>query len=598
MRKIKLKYLEMFLAAMDFYDQHLFSEITYTIDIYQLLKNPEFKVMALHIINRALPLITVPEVLTLNSKVVALIDDASNEVREIVYEILIYIYKNLAGQIGLEELERIGTLLLEGILDTDPDIQGSLIKLWSDPDQLPGALDQRMERLFYKIYKKEARNFLTTAAILLLQPAIVDPVSALPLFHYTPGADVRHIERKIDTHWRRNASLTRPPLFVETKALKQSIMTLSTQFDGIRATLPEEGMDTVPFTPTVDPNTFFTSRNMFRSNIVTQESLFVSTQSTALSRRSNIIESQEMSTQQQTGYNHLRQRFLKGQPLYGRLLKASNYSRNNELRQRTARQEQTMKVTLYRRYRDGDFPDLNINSLAILLPLQALLRHDKQITRQVFNELFEASLKIGKARELSLYTEKIGLSTNMIMNSFVSGDPTFVATLLNIAIQNAKLFEIEPKTVKNVAKATNNISLGILYLEERLNLINTSQPYVVWSSPKSERVYAEDHWVQMAELYRCLSEHDHLNVIFANKIKVDPRVPKAISAISEHRFDRADDIWVKILESIVKDKPELDFCYEGHYNCLAALAQWGELEQNVNQQFSSMDEVRFIFKTC
>lgn len=589
----------MFLSAMEFYEK-LYKEIMY-IDIRQLLKNPEFKIMGLHIVNRALPLITPSEVLFLYTDTVALINDASNEVRDIVYEILIYIYKNLRGQIDLKISERTGALLLEGILDTDSDIQGRLIKFWSDPEQLPVSLEKRLERLLCNIYINESKNFLTTATILLLHPAIVDPVSALPLFHYTPGQDVKHIERKIDTNWRRNASLTRPPLFVETKALKQTIETLSTQIDGIRATQATGGdePETVLFTPTVDPNTFFTTRNVFRSNIITQDSFFVSTQSKTLNRRSNLMDSQETSTQTHTGYSHLRQRFLKDQDKIQRekALKAINYRTSNEQKQRTARQEREMNVTLYRRYRDGDFPDLTVNSLAILLPLQALLRHDKHIARQVFIELFAVSVKIGDAQEFSVYNQVIGNRTNTILNSFVSGDPTFVATLFNIAINNAQIFQITPQSVKNVSKATNNISLGILYLEERLNIMDNNdhessrQSHTSWSTRSSNSLATEEHWVQLAELYRCLSEHDVLNGIFANKIDVDRRLPFAINAMAENRFDRADKIWLEILEAMSQEKPEQDFCYQGHFDCLAALGNWDALQQNASQQLTTMDEV-------
>lgn len=47
-------------------------------------------------------------------------------------------------------------------------------------------------------------------------------------------------------------------------------------------------------------------------------------------------------------------------------------------------------VVLYRRYRSGDFPDFFINSLAILMPLQALARKDQHIAKIVFTIVYEA----------------------------------------------------------------------------------------------------------------------------------------------------------------------------------------------------------------
>lgn len=598
-RKIKLKYLEMFLSAMEFYEKsHLYREIIYTIDIRNLLKNPEFKIMGLHIVNRALPLITPTEALFLYTDVVALANDASNEVRDIVYEILIYFYKNFQGHVDLGVLDKIGALLLERILDSDPDIQGRLIQFWSE--ELPISLEKRFEKLLCNINVSESRNFLTTTSILLLHPSIVDPGSLLPLFYYTPPHDVKYVERKIDTNWRRNASFTRPPLFVETKALKQTIQTLSTQIDGVRATQDAMEEDTVTFTPTIDPNTFFTARNVFRSNIVTQDSFFVNTQAKTLDRRSNLTNSQESTSQ--TGFSHLRKRFLRDSDKIQRekALKAINYRTSNEQKQRTAQQEREMSVTLYRRYRDGDFPDLNVNALAILLPLQALLRHDKHTARQVFIELFDVSMRVvgNDAVGKSIYNQTIEMRTNTIMNSFVTGDTTFIATLLDIAINNAKFFSLIPQTVKKVAKTTNNLTLGIIYLEERLNIIEctenqTNKSTNSWDSRSSNNMSVEEHWVQLAELYRCLSEHDVLNGIFANKIETDPKVLKAIDLMAEYRFDLADDIWMDFLQNLRQAKPEQDFGYQAHFDCLAYLGDWDGLQQNVSQQFSTIDEVSY-----
>ena len=65
-------------------------------------------------------------------------------------------------------------------------------------------------------------------------------------------------------------------------------------------------------------------------------------------------------------------------------------------------------VVLYRRYRSGDFPDFLINSLAILMPLQALARKDQHIAKTVFISVFEALIinfkESGAAEELKYYS--------------------------------------------------------------------------------------------------------------------------------------------------------------------------------------------------
>uniref|UniRef100_A0A336M7V8 non-specific serine/threonine protein kinase n=1 Tax=Culicoides sonorensis TaxID=179676 RepID=A0A336M7V8_CULSO len=595
-RNIKLKYLEMFLSGMKYYDKSfLYKEIMSTIDLKQLLRNPDFKVISLHIVNRALPLVSPKEVESLYSEVATLIDDSSSEIRDIVYEILMFIYKELAGQIDLNILTATGSFLVEGILDTDVEIQKILIKFWSDPNQLPSALDKRLEKLLCDIYKANSSNFLTAATLLLLYPAITDPNSALPLFQYTPGPDVKHVERFIDTSWRRSMTFTKPPLFVETKALKKTLHTISTQIEGIQMSQnsSQENPEGVPFTPTIDPSLFFNVRDDFSKSIVTQDSFVVPTQVKTLTRRSNLLETQ-MIANSQSNYGHLRQRFTKQSQNIQRdkAIRAISYRNQRQQESKNAAKERQLSVTLYRRYRDGDFPDLNINALAILLPLQALLKFDKNIARQVLNELFKITSKIGLAREMPIHQSTIANGISRILLKIENSvDMTFVATLFDFAIVNSSVFTMLPETVKNISKASNNITLGILYLEERLNLIDGESDETSLISSVSGNMSVEEHWMQLTDLYRCLSEHDMLNSIFANQIQVDGRLPKAISMMAENRFDLADELWTEILEAINEDKYEYDFSFQSRYDCLASLSDWDALEQNVAPYLAQNEKI-------
>ena len=60
------------------------------------------------------------------------------------------------------------------------------------------------------------------------------------------------------------------------------------------------------------------------------------------------------------------------------------------------------QVGLYRKYRVGELPDIQINYKDVLLPLMAIIKNDSTIATEIFVELFSEiykSLNEKEARE-------------------------------------------------------------------------------------------------------------------------------------------------------------------------------------------------------
>lgn len=600
--RLKQKYLEMFLQAIQYFNGKLYDEMI-MIGIQKLLKISDYQLTALHIINKSLTLIKPLECLRFFKDVTDLINNSPN-IREVVYEILMFIYKNYKTKIEVDNvwIKKTGAMLLDGILDEDQEIRARLIKFWSEEAQLPTTIEKRMAKLLCMIhYSENDSNFLTSVVQLLLFPAVIDSSSKSPLFPYTPKEDDKHSERNIDTNWRRNTQFTRPPLFAETRALKATIETLNTQ----KNSTSSEGVNDILFTPTIDPDILFTSKENFKSQVIAQNSLFVETQHVFLNRRS-ALDTQTVtsvtSTQGGKSFDHLRKRFLKNKNSQQRDKGVNTITRRklNQSQNLVDKKRQILDVTLYRRYRNGEFPDLNINSLAILLPLQALMRCDPITTRDVFIQLFDFSTKLFQNRfQLDSYMMEIGQGIVNIMNDPLANNG-LLAALLNVSFRYPKKIHIPPNTVSTVAKETNNLSLGVLYLEERLITMDPDpEPEETRSSLSSQTSMAsqtELHWLHLAELYRSMSEHDVLNGIFADKLESDSALPKAINDMASGRYDLSVNIWEQILLKYQHTQSiEQDFCFEAYYNCFASLADWETLTKKVSEQLTSMDDVSIIF---
>lgn len=602
--RLKHKYLEMFLQAIQYFDGRFYDEMI-AVGIQKLLKISEYQLTTLHIINKSLALIKPLECLMFYKDVTALINNSS-EIREVVYEILMYIYKNYQTKIEIDKIwiKKTGAMLLDGILDEDQEIRARLIKFWSEEAQLPGTVEKRMAKLLCMMYYSENdSNFLTSVVQLLLFPAVMDTSAKSPLFPYTQAADIKHFECKIDTNWRRNTQFTRPPLFAETRTLKATLETLSTQ----KKFGSDEDANDVLFTPTIDPLTLWTAKENFKSQVTAQHSLFVETQHVFLNRRSGQNTQGEPSSSSSQGgksFNHLRQRFLKSKSSQQRDKVVNAVTRRKLSPNLNEKKRQILDVTLYRRYRDGTFPDLNINKLAILLPLQALMRFDPIMAREVFIQLFDFSTKLFPDRyQLNSYMMEINDGIINIMNETKLANSSLLAALLTVSFRYSKKIHIPPSTVSTVARATNNLSLGVLYLEERLITMDPdpepNETRSLSSSQTSMASQTELHWLHLAEIYRSMSEHDVLNGIFADKLQADSLLPKAINNMAGCRYDLSINIWEEIFMKYQhKLSIEQDFCFEAYYKCIASLADWSHLTEKVSQELTSMEDVSKIFVFC
>lgn len=349
----------------------------------------------------------------------------------------------------------------------------------------------------------------------------------------------------------------------------------------------------VLFEPTLDPIKMSQTSNNFQFG--TSSSLLFSLQPQILDRRSRRTESSTPSnlntteTEKEKSFEFLKQRFIKDKDKKQKIqaIKAVDRRNYNESQDLLSLQRKEKQVILYRKYRTGDLPDLLITNLALLLPLQGLVKRDFILARQVFVAIFNGIIKELKF-EPNQFVQKVSFNIEKILSSTKYCEPVLFGALMELTRIKPELFNISADVIALVAKASNMMTSGLLYLENRLNCdLNDEKNLSKISSTSLDE--ESIHWSKLSEIYHKLSEYDVVAGIFADKLKSNPALTQGLQLETEGDFLGAQKEYLKIINSV--DSIEKDFSYECYYNCFIYMSSWSDLSKTVQSQINDLDEM-------
>ena len=177
----------------------------------------------------------------------------------------------------------------------------------------------------------------------------------------------------------------------------------------------------------------------------------------------------------------------------------------------------SIKISLilicYRKYRIGDFPDIQITHSSLLIPLQELAKKDWLICKDLVVCMVCSLLKDINMRPTNqkLIPRVFENMKEILENS--SGSSSTLAAVLEITL-NFNFIDFEPALVGRVSKHSGLYSLGALYLEKYL--IHCSD--VPEPSKKRKRDESFDRKpnpsIYLARLYESMNEVDVVLSIF------------------------------------------------------------------------------------
>ncbi|KAK0048622.1 DNA-dependent protein kinase catalytic subunit, partial [Biomphalaria pfeifferi] len=548
--------------------------------------------------------------------------------RKIMLEIFMWSYDNYRDMED-EDSATIMSLtkeaLLRGLCDEDFACRLVCLNFWSSNTRLPDGTLERTISMLEAMYSPNTEpHYLAYATNLLLEATSKSPDYQREIFEHALS-ECPFQDYSVHSSWRRRHAVM-TPLFAST-FVTQSMETGQDSLDGgLRAT-----QDMPQFTPTMDmtgtarafnwltqssldtyadpgPSVGASSQLLFNVGSSSQHrNLLIPGQKGEAAAKKTFAwkkitlnnikpaankDETDGSVQSHEDIWRLRRRFVKDQQaqslFYIRRNVKINTLREEILKEQKARREN--QVTLYRKYRIGDLPDIQIKYQYIIAPLQALAHRDSTVARLLFSSLFQAIFcemdKLKTETEIEQLVQQINDSISHILRESLYFFPPFLGSILTILYELRSSLKVSASDVGTSSITSNQQSLGIMVLEE--NLIKSDSTEVANRSKKSRQTRSLPspelaEWIQLSRLYKSANDFDIVQGIFSDQLGTKDQTRKAIEAEARGDFKTANLIYSQIIaQQDWKDgdplEAEVDFWDISRMECLDHLSQWKDLE--------------------
>lgn len=473
--------------------------------------------------------------------------------RSRMYDLLIAIYSNQNVNENIKI--KCKTILIQGLIDNERHIRDKIYLFWSEFANVPTSLLNRFIFILKNLYSTTTEDeFLGYSAYLLMSILTTTEEFDEIVFEH-PLEDCSFEDYRLSTNWRLpNPSVV--PLFANTlHSYEDSSVTdeSNLSFNQLRSTL-----STLNFEPTIqyssDERSLFVSSFEDNSAIINPNKVVLSTKY----KKAN--------------------RFLKDRAKISKQFAEIEVSKKvvNIQKRVDSAKERERKVTIYRNYRKGDFPDIQIKMSAILMPLQALARHDSEIAKILFTDITKCLINKLEETFLKNISESI---TNIFKNSKQFNTNLF-RTLLDIILINKSKIRLAPEIIANVCEASGLISVGTLILEEYLSDIQDASAHGSKTPANTSNNPEINYLVKLAGLYKELEEWGMVQTIFLEKMNSNENVKNAIRAEAEKEWREAQDLYRNLIATDISNERR-DFYYESYFKCFANLGEWSELPKSI-----------------
>ncbi|EDQ84433.1 uncharacterized protein MONBRDRAFT_30238 [Monosiga brevicollis MX1] len=483
-------------------------------------------------------------------------DDA--QVRLLHYQLLMVLYdltltaelKVALGESNTVQRETL-RLLVMAFSDESAIIRRSAEEFFDQETRLSIATDLRLCEVLDKLYVPASEgSFLSTCSSLLLRLTARSPDYERQLFEQALKDCERHPLR-VDVTWqRRNLHLT--PLFSQSSLDASLEATLRQR--GIRATQASyySFSQTQSFRPGAAPADSLRSAQNTQTQFTDSQRVLLVTRrrpragtlagtqvafsqseqdhelAAAMQAREKALERREIG--------RLRRRFLQtkeGAQTAFWARQATRQRLERQARAKERRQARHANVVLYRDYKDGELPDIQIKQAELIRPLVALTQRDTTFARSALVELVTGLLNAFASQAAEADSRQLLLTcadnfAHLLQKSRQGISPVIaMATEVLYSLDDDTLRELFsrfgdlPANLCRIAVASDTMPLAALLLERHL-MLTAQHPS---SGPASKRrkqlgdadpfLGNFDSWLELGRLYNTLSEFDTLHGIFS-----------------------------------------------------------------------------------
>ncbi|XP_066538129.1 DNA-dependent protein kinase catalytic subunit [Hoplias malabaricus] len=585
--------------------------------------------VSLDIVHKILAILKPEELKEVLGPITAFVSHPSPLCRERMYDILMWIQDNYSDaesredSVSVEVLNAAKETLLQGLTDENQGLQLYVRNFWSHEKRLPPATLERMLMVLGSLYSARIEErFLSLATDLLLEMTSQSPDYTRNIFEF-PLSECKFQDYTIYSNWRlRSTVLT--PMFMETQmtqaggtqgpdSAKSQIASMKGQVRATQASLEfsqtqasgagrRSAYNWLTGSSVDTLADYSLSSDSLSSLLVfekkrTDRPLTLRAVGAGFGTRRLTASTDETDSrtaadrEKRADILRLKRRFLKDKEKES--IKFAKQEIQSQKTEREKRADQKLRrdaqVTLYRSYRVGDLPDIQIQHSSLIAPLQALAQRDATLAKQLFSSLFAGVLvEMGRSKP-SKEREEILKNLLQDMNNFLHKStiyfPPFISCVQDMCYQHRALLNIQPAIVSASCLASLQQPMGILLLEE--SLLHSSS---VSEEPPSKRARGKrelppdtERWIHLAKLYRSLRDYDVVRGIFGGKIGTKPITCSALQAEAKSDYAEAVKLYNEALntEEWMDGEPtdtEKDFWEIAALDAYNHLTEWKSLQ--------------------
>ncbi|KAG7524628.1 DNA-dependent protein kinase catalytic subunit [Solea senegalensis] len=577
--------------------------------------------VCLDIIHKIIGLLTPVQLQEFLGAVTAFVSHPSPVCRERMYAILMWIQDNYSDAESMEDNTSVEVLnaaketLLHGLSEENQGLQLYVRNFWSQEKRLPTATLDRMLAVLQSLYSCQIeRCFLSLVTNLLLEMTSQSPDFTRDMFEY-PLSECTFQDYVIDSNWRfRSTVMT--PMFVETQTSQGLESATATQTGAIKGKL-RATQTSLEFTQTQTSGRGMAYNWLTGSSVDTLAEYTPGSESLSsllvfdkkserriaarrpvgegfglkrLAAPTDELDSRtRAANEQRNNILRLRRRFLKDQEKVSlnHAQREIQQQKQKKVEKSDQRLRKEAQVTLYRSYRVGDFPDIQIPHSNLIAPLQTLAQRDPILAKQLFSSLFAGVLQEMdklKGGESARIKEELRCNMNMFLSKSTLCFPPFVACVQDMCRQHRELQQLDPAAISSTCLVSLQQPSGILLLEE--SLLHTcvkEEPPAKRSRGRREIPPDTNKWIHLARLYRSLEDYDVVRSIFGGKVGTKSITCAALE--SEANADLAEA--VKLYNEAINTEDwrdgeptdaEKDFWETAAMEAYSQLTEWKSLQ--------------------
>ncbi|XP_043248597.1 DNA-dependent protein kinase catalytic subunit-like [Colletes gigas] len=531
------------------------------------------EIIALQIIDSLVPVLPPSNLLPLVNTAVPYAKHQSSEHRECTYNIFMNIYKKYAvdtteDKNTKELMHSSKQMLLNGTSDPAEQLQDKILNFWTQDAQLRCTCEERFLEILSTYTPTVGNNFLPFALSMIFDLTKKSKNYMQTMFE--PLHNCTYRDYNIFLSWRTKNLGSKAPLFAPSLASQ-----MNQTFTQTSGALPSAFLD---FTHAGKSFGFNSELQVQATRDPEFESTYVNQEPVSTSNELEHDDTFKIPEVPQLDYNKQSRRFLKSSANVSAAIRQKEIKKNihraEMIKEEVARQRGSVK--LYRKYRIGDFPDIEISHSMLIEPLQRLAKKDQLICKDLIVSIVCSLLEEFKQND---FVQKVADSLKDIIKN-KHGNNSAMAVILEILLAT-RIADCPPEVIAKVSRSNNLNFLGSLVVEE--NLIygrNDSEP--LRKRARNDGVLdSHNEWLQLTNLYKSMNDVDVVLGIFRNHIE-DEDMREASFAQAANNWTKAKAAYEKAYETeaeLVKEH-----CLQGSFECLSNLCHWNEIDKHIERK--------------